>query len=86
VQRAEHDRILTVWQGDNDLATDNRGVFGMFDAKNLATAAMNRERRERSAFQIKPNLLKHMPKVAPVLGGGNAVRCQDQASAESGGN
>jgi hypothetical protein len=39
--------------------TDNRGVFGMLDTKNVATAAMDREGRERSALQVLPNLLKH---------------------------
>jgi hypothetical protein len=74
VQRAEHDGILTVRQGDNDLVTDNRRVFGVFDAKDFAAAAMNGERGERRAFQVEPDLLKHGPKVAPALGRGNSLR------------
>jgi hypothetical protein len=52
MQGANHDGVFTVRQGDNDLVTDNRGIFGMFDAEDLAAAAMDRERCEGSAFQI----------------------------------
>jgi len=62
MQWAEHNRILTVRESDNDLVTYNRRIFGMFDAEYFTAAAMNRERCERSAFQVKPNLLKHPQK------------------------
>jgi hypothetical protein len=71
VQRTEHDRIFAVRQSDNDQVPDNRCVFGMFDTKNVPTAAMDREGRERSAFQEKPNPLKHPLKLAPTPRYGN---------------
>jgi hypothetical protein len=64
VKGAEHDGIVAVRQGDNDLVTDNRGVLRMLDAKYFAAAAMNLERREWSAFQKKANLLEHGPILA----------------------
>jgi len=74
VRRTEHRRILAIRKSDNDIVADDCRVLRVFNAKNLAAAAMNRERPERDAFQISSNLLKHSLTLASALGGGNAFR------------
>lgn len=59
LQRADHDRALVVWQGDNDLLAHDGGIFWVLDAKDLAAAAMYLKRTKGKILEELSYLLQH---------------------------